>query len=132
MENFIANNREQVVTLLTGEQYSMQAIEHAFAKVGRYSGLETVKGEQKRSQTILRRIVTKKSIYTHILKETLEYTMKEWDEGHIGRVAKKNLRIYRNVCSKLLRETLRLLGLEPQVEAHELAPPGVGPVQPHD
>ncbi len=132
MQTHVVNNREEITDVLTREQYSSAAIEKAFGKVALYSEMESTKGEQKRSQSVLKRMVMKKSVYTFILKETLQDMINDWNNGQIGRVSRKNLRIYSNVCNKLYKETRKLLGLDAPSNTQPSPVPEAEPVANHD
>jgi len=109
MASYVINNKCDITSLLRKNGYSDSAMQHAFEKVTEYNGLEATKGEAKKSQVILMKMITQKSIYTFILRETLTTMLHEWEQGKIGRVSKRNLKIYKNVCTKFLKEANKVL-----------------------
>jgi len=110
MFSCIRKNRNEVVAILQAAGFNMQDVEHAFYEIGCYNDMERQKGKKKVSQSLVKRIATDKSIYTHILRETLNAMLKNWGAEKFGRLTVKNVTTYRDVCTKYYEETVRVLG----------------------
>ena len=93
--------------------YSAHEIEHAFFKVSYYNDLERQRGNPKKSQSVIKKIINKKSIYTYLLKETLSRMIHIWSGGRLGKVSNANREIYTEVCTRFYNETLKTLGEVP-------------------
>lgn len=118
--SYMRKNRDEVFAILQRNHYSLQEIEHAFYKINFYNDMERQKGNPKKSQAIIKKIVEKKSIYTYLLRETLNAMMKNWEQGKLGKVSKTNCEIYREVSQKYYLETVRLTGQEAEGRSYSL------------
>ncbi len=109
MYSYIRRQRNEIVGILQTAGFNMHDVEHAFYEIGCYNDMERQKGKKKISQSLVKRIATDKSIYTYILRETLNLMLKSWDDGKFGRLTKRNITTYRDVCQKYYNETARVL-----------------------
>lgn len=107
---YIRKNRNVIVGILIKSGYAMSDVEHAFYKINCYNELERERVFKKRAQATIRKMISKKTIYTYILKETLNSLLQNWNVGKLGKISKKNSDIYKDVCEKFLQETIQLLG----------------------
>ena len=114
MYSYIRKQRSEIVGILQKQGFSMQDVEHAFYEIGCYNDMERQKGKKKVSQSLVKRIATDKTIYTYVLRETLNTMLKNWDEGKFGRLTKKNVSTYKDVCQKYYNETVKALGQSAQ------------------
>ena len=105
-------NREQMMQILKTAGYSIQNIEHAFIKVDGYSAVERQHEPKARSRILILKMLSKKTIYTYMLRETLNAMMQLWKQGKYGRVNKDNLIVYQHVCQNYYSEVVRILGKE--------------------
>lgn len=110
MSSYTKKNREEILRILCEKGFTSQQIEHAFFKIGEYCDLELNKKAKKTSQTTIRKILSKKTILTYILRETLNAMLKNWDEGKYGKISKKNIEVYKVACGKFYNETVGILG----------------------
>jgi len=110
MFSCIKKNKNDLATILQNSGFSMSEVEHAFYEIGCYNDMERQKGKKKVSQSLVRKIATDKTIYTHILRETLNTMLTNWDLGKFGRLTKKNLGTYKDLCAKYYNETVEALG----------------------
>ncbi len=109
MYSYIRKNRDDVIKVLQQANYSMSEIEHAFFEVSCYNDAEQQKGNKKQSQATIKKMIDQRSIYTYILRETLNAMIKNWDEGKHGKVSSKNLATYRDVCITYYKEAAQAL-----------------------
>ena len=120
MFSYVRKNRDDILLILRNLGYSIPEIEHAFFKVNYYNDEERQRGGKKKSQNIVKNIVVKNTIYVPILRETLFAMMKRWEDGKYGKVSKRNLAVYKEVCRKYYDETVRLLGKGSEGKSHLL------------
>jgi len=113
MFGYMRKHREEITTILKNARFKTQDIEHAFYKINYYNDMERQKGNPKRSQSIVKKIVNKKCIYTYLLRETLKNMMNIWEQGRMGKVSTANREIYKEVCKKFYNQTVRTLGEAP-------------------
>lgn len=113
MFGYMRKHREDIIALLRKAGYKLQDIEHAFFKINYYNDMERQKGNPKKSQSIIKKIVNKRCIYTYLLRETLKSMIMTWDQGRLGKVSTANREIYREVCLRYYNEALRTLGETP-------------------
>lgn len=109
MLQHIKQSHANLSKLLLEKGYSAKEFEHAFYKISVYNDMERKKGSKKKSQTLLKKMVQAKCIYTHILKETLEAIMAKWNKGIFGKISQANQGVYREVYSKYLKIANSLL-----------------------
>lgn len=110
MLSYIRKNRDDILNILKKNGYEMPKIEHAFFKISYYNDQEKQKGNPKRSQATIKKIVGKKRIYTYILRETLNAMIYNWNQGKSGKISSENLTVYREVCDKYYEATVKILG----------------------
>ena len=115
MHSCTRRQRNQLVAILSTSGFSMSEIEHAFYEIGCYNDMERQKGKKKISQSLVKHIASDKTIYTYVLRETLHSMLQSWQEGKYGRLTKKNVATYSEVCTKYYNETVRVLGQPAQI-----------------
>lgn len=120
MFSYIRKNRDEIIRILLAAGYNMTEIEHAFFEVSCYNDMEQQKGNKKQSQSTIRKMVDQRTIYSYILRETLNAMIKNWDSGKHGKVATKNLATYRNVCISYYNEAVKVLTQEAQGTSYHL------------
>lgn len=112
MHRYSKKNKEAITELLSKAGYKNEEIEHAFLKLNYYNDLERNNGRKKKTRRIVRKMISRKSLYTYIIRVTLEDMMKKWTDGKLGRVAESNLNIYKEVCTVFYKEALKVLNPE--------------------
>ncbi len=120
MYSYIRKNRDDIIAVLEKNNFSVPEIEHAFFKISYLNDLEKQKGKSKKSQTTVKEIMKKRSIYTYILRETLNAMMQNWGMGRTGKISQENLYIYREVCENYYKKTVELLGQSAQGTSYHL------------
>jgi len=109
MFGFMRNHRVLVTTQLQEKGYTAQEIEHAYYKINLYTDLESASGNPKKSHTILKKIIKRKSTYSYILKLSLEYMLSKLDNPDIIKIASFNKEIYKQTILKFLGEVNKIL-----------------------
>lgn len=109
MDFFIQKNSEKMTSILNAAGYSLKDINNAYRRVEHYHITQRDKGDKRMAQSIVRNILSKKSIYTYILRETLRNWKEDWENGIIGRISKKYLSIYKNICEIFYNEAVKML-----------------------
>ncbi len=110
LHSFIRKNREDIVETLKKAGFGASEIEHAFFMVGCHSDEVSRRSCDKTSLAIVNRILSTKSIYTYILRETLHGMLLNWNTGDMGRISKKNIDMYAESCKVIYEEVCRALG----------------------
>ena len=112
--SYIRKNREDIIRILTEAGFSMQDIEHGFFKINYYNDLEREQSNKKNSQATIKKMVTKRSIYTYILRETLNTMLYNWSQGKFGKVSESNSEVYKDVCKYFYDEAVKTSGQSAQ------------------
>jgi len=112
--SYIRKNREDIIRILRDAGFSMPEIEHGFFKVNYYNDLEREQSIKKNSQATIKKMVSKKTIYTYILRETLNTMLHNWDSGKLGKVSETNSEVYKDVCKYFYEEAVRVTGQSAQ------------------
>lgn len=108
MYSFSKRSRNSLTQLLSKEGYLKAEIEQAYVKLNYYNDTERHNGIKKQSKQIIREMVEKRSIYTDILRITLEDMISKWTDGKLGRVAENNIKIYEEICTAYYKEAKNL------------------------
>jgi hypothetical protein len=108
--SYTRKNRETIVDILLQSGYTMSEIEHAFYKINCYNELEREKAFKKKAQATIRKMMGAKTIYTYILRETLNALLINWSKGKLGKISEKNCEVYKEVCGRFYQETVEILG----------------------
>ncbi len=108
--SYIRKNREDIMRILTEAGFTTQEIEHGFFKINYYNDLEREQSKKKNSQSTIKKMVAKRTIYTYILRETLNTMLHNWDIGKFGKVSEGNSAVYKDVCKYFYEETVKVLG----------------------
>ncbi len=120
MYSYFKNNKDEIIRILKDSGFSEADIEHAFFKITYYNDNERKKGSRKMSQKIVKKILTKRSVYLYILRETLNAMLRNEQDGKLGRVVKRNYEAYTEVCKACYEETVRILGQPAQSRTYRL------------
>lgn len=117
---YTRKNREEIVEILLKAGYNMREVEHAFFVITSYQEHDKKEIKLKTSQSIIDSMIADKSIYTIILREALFAMMKNWEYRKIGKISKKNEKIYKDVCQKYYTEAVNLLHQPAQGKSFKL------------
>jgi len=106
IHTYTRKNSLSLMKMLQDKGFSKEEIEHAFFVIG---SRQEEKKHKFKFLTLLKRMVRDKSIYTYILKETLNAMISEWEKGKRGRILEKNYKMYKEVCEAYYRDALKTL-----------------------
>jgi len=109
MFSCVQKNKRTIVTLLEANGFKIEEIESAFIYVNQLNELDKQKGKSKRPQSTINKMLERRTIYTFILKETLDSMISGWDSGQTGKIMKENVQIYKEVCMKYYNRCIELL-----------------------
>jgi len=109
MFSCVQKNKRAIVTLLEANGFKIEEIESAFIYVNQLNELDKQKGKSKRPQSTINKMLERRTIYTFILKETLDSMISGWDSGQTGKIMKENVQIYKEVCMKYYNRCIELL-----------------------
>ena len=117
---FTRTRKADIVEMLKTVGYSITRIEHVFFKISQYNDIEKNNGNKKKTRLLICKMIAKKSIYTHILKDTLHDMIQKWESGRLGRVASNNLTTYQELCNIYYNAALKTLAeAKPEVQAEK-------------
>lgn len=108
MNTYTNKSKAKLTELLLNIEYEEKKIKKAFEKLEYYGYLERKKGCKKMSAKLIKYAITTKSIYSYILKETLEDIIQNWNQMNFGKIIRKNLGVYREICSKFYEKLLEI------------------------
>ena len=110
MHAYLRKNREDIVRVLLGTGFTMVQVEHAFFKM--YSYYDQLKDKRGKSQPqpMIDKMLAKKTIFTYMLRETLNAIFHNWEVGKYGKVLVENAAVYHLACEKIYSQVLRLVG----------------------
>lgn len=110
-ENYLKNYSKEIGDILRKKGYSQGVIDNAIIKIKKYNDSYIQKGK-KSAQQIIDKMLSKKSIFTFILRESLNMLLCNFKSGVIGKTSKKNKPIYIKVFNRYYKESVKLLGAE--------------------
>ena len=120
MYSYFKNNKEDIIKILKEAGYKNEKVEHAFFKITLYCDNERKKGNKKLSQILIKKMLSERCIYTYIIREALNAMLKNQEEGKLGRVTKKNIAVYTEVCHLCYDEAVRILSQPAQGTTYKL------------
>jgi len=105
----IKSDRDHLITILKKAGFSQEEIETCFIEISKYRSDSRPKDIERNSQVRIESMLKTKSIFSFVLKETLEGMIQKWEEGKFGQLSKANSEIYLKACKKFLQEVNELL-----------------------
>lgn len=110
MLKFIKKNKQHFVGMLKDSGFGMTEIERGFGDVEDWAEQENQRGKPKASKKAIEEMLLVKSIHTYILRETLGFMIKGWENGHRRRILQENFEIYKEVCEEYFVKVQELIG----------------------
>lgn len=107
---YVKNNRDDLIGILRASNFPITKIEHALYKVSFDFDSKQKREKVKNAQNIVLRMLSKKTIFTYILREATKAMLKHWEEGHIGKIARENLSLYLEACQAIHQEAVQVVG----------------------
>lgn len=104
ISSYIKEKGTIMVKMLMDNGFTENEIKQAFSFIEHLKELDKTKGVAKNQQNSIKIMITKKNIYTYILKETLQSLINDWELGKRGRIMKENIRIYSVVCKEYYKK----------------------------
>lgn len=114
MYTYSKKNRDTLIAILLKAGYQATEIEHGFFELSNYSELEQHNVTKKQTERTVKKMVSKKSVFTYMIRECLQDLINKWENGKLGRVAENNLHIYKEVCKVYYNEAIKTLQNEEQ------------------
>ena len=108
ISTYIKSNRVNLIDFLNSKGYSMEDIEHAYFEIDSLIDKRMVESGLKFKQA-LNNLITKKSIYTHIVKETIGNMLENLKNGCQGKIGKENTKFYIAICAEYYNEVEKVL-----------------------
>lgn len=106
---YIQDNNWHIIVMLRNQGFTIESIETALQDIELLAKQENEKGKPKNSRKTLNKMLESKSVYTYILKESLEIMINNWRSGTKGKVQRKNVQIYNQVCEEYYNKAISLL-----------------------
>lgn len=114
IESYLRKNTPDITEVLARNGYYEEEVQKAIIKLYDYSQSERSNGNAKASQNLIKKMLAKKSIYSYILRESLYAIIISSNNDKLGRISKNNIKLYKEVSSKLYEEVVKLLGCPSQ------------------
>jgi hypothetical protein len=111
---YVKNNRDDLINILRAASFPMTKIEHALYKVSFDFDSKQKREKVKNAQSIVLRMLSKKTIFTYILCEATQAMLRHWRTGNIGKIARDNLSLYIEACQAIHEEAVHIVGQEAQ------------------
>ena len=89
--------------------YQLESIKRAFKYISDCSETERVIGVRKMGPNLLKESTKTYSIYTCILKFSVEEMLSDWNSSSYGRLSSKNIEMYTMVCKLCLEKSNNLI-----------------------
>ena len=99
---YTQKNRKAVIQKLEKEGFEIWSIKSALKEIEYLVKQENEKGKPKNSKKSLERMLESKTVFTYILKDSLELMIEDWRMGSRNKVLQENLQIYKEVCQDYL------------------------------
>lgn len=112
MSACIQVKREKLTENLLDAGFSAPSIETAYTKIFYCKDTERKSGRKSMTPRLINEAANEVTIYTYILKEALEDMLNEWGTEKLGKVAEKNLEVYKEVCTSYYDKVKMLLKKE--------------------
>lgn len=109
ISSYVREKKEEAMAMLRTRGFGENEIANAFLCISQLRELDKAKGVAKRQQDSINFMVRKKTIYTFILKETLQELMEGWETGKRGRIMEDNVQVYMAVCKEYHRRCCEIL-----------------------
>ena len=106
---YVKESKEGLTKTLKEVGFGDEEICGAFSEIEAYRNVYRPKDIERNSQVRIEKMLEKKSIFTFILRETLQSMIHDWQQGKYGQLSKTNCTIYLAACTKFYDETLKLL-----------------------
>ena len=103
------NKQEFLINSLMNLGYQLETIKRAFKYISDCSETERIIGVRKMGPNLLKESTKTYSIYTCILKFSVEEMISNWNSSSYGRLSLKNIEMYRMVCKMFLQKADNLI-----------------------
>eukprot|EP00826_Nyctotherus_ovalis_P049792 TRINITY_DN6040_c0_g1_i6.p1 TRINITY_DN6040_c0_g1~~TRINITY_DN6040_c0_g1_i6.p1 ORF type:complete len:219 (+),score=5.42 TRINITY_DN6040_c0_g1_i6:589-1245(+) len=104
----VKSDKEIILKALREARYREEAIEKGYHEVLAFFDTEKQREVSERAHLVLEAILKKKTVHTFILRDMLSKMLEEWKSGENGKIAGKNLEIYKNVCTYYYERALQI------------------------
>lgn len=104
----VRSDNETILKALREARYREEAMEKGYHEVLAFFDAEKQREVSERAHLVLEAILKKKTVHTFILRDMLSKMLEEWKGGENGKIAGKNLEIYRNVCAYYYQRALQI------------------------
>lgn len=97
------------MTILKEKGFCEEEIRKAYEYIDKLKELDKSKGVAKNQQNTIKKMIQTKSIYTYILKETLQLLIEKWQLGNRGKIMQENIKVYLAVCKEYHKKCKEVL-----------------------
>lgn len=112
MHACVLNRKEEYVTRLEKEGFMRSMIERAISRISGFKAAERKNGKRKTGMNMIKQAAKVRSVFTYILKDALDSMITNWHSKELGRMAERNLKIYKTVCIAYSKSIEQLLNNE--------------------
>lgn len=99
MHSCVLNKREDYMKLLQEKGFTKTTVERAFNRIAIFKNAERKSGKKRLGMNMIKQATEERSVYTYVLKDALTSMLLNWGAKDLGRLAERNLAIYKSVCT---------------------------------
>lgn len=104
----ITKNKNVIRAMLTQNGFSDNDIGQALTKISSFYFEKSSKKSKMTSQSIIKKMLGNLTIYTYILRETLNAMMEKWKAGVFGKTLPRNVEIYKFDCESFYMQAVKV------------------------
>lgn len=109
MHGCIKENKSELISAIQKAGYTQQDIERAFNRIAYYKNAERKSGKKRMSVRTIKEATQSRSVYTYVLRVTLNKMLEDWSTKKLGRLSERNVETYSEVCTKYSQHIEKLL-----------------------
>lgn len=117
MNTLTSRKTKQITSKLKELGYSSDTIEKTIQHIYECTEIERKNGIKKMAPNLIRSSTKTLSIYTHILKYSIQEMLSDWDAKEIGRLSQKNIELYKHLCKLCLDSADKLIKSKFQINS---------------
>jgi len=109
MHACVLNKKEEYVVKLEKKGFLRETIERAVNRISGFKAAERKNGKRKTGMNMIKQAIKVRSVFTYILKDALDSMFTNWNAKILGKMAERNLKVYKTVCGNYSKSIEKLL-----------------------